>query len=222
VTVTVLLTSYEAAGYLQQAISSVLGQTFEDFELLIMDDGSRDPAVAEILDGVEDPRATVVRYTPTVAERRESCRYATLINLGAEQTTGEHITYLCGDDYYLPDRLERMVAKLAEGHDVVYGPQLMLDAAGVFTGERAALGVLDDAHCKVDLNSVMHTRESFERVKGWPDGAGVWRVADAWMWTRLTNFGYLFIPVDGGPTDAKHYRPESVDARCAAGQEPWQ
>jgi glycosyltransferase involved in cell wall biosynthesis len=221
-TVTVLLTNYEAADYLQQAIDSVLEQAFEDWELLIMDDGSKDPAVETILSSVNDPRATVIRYDPSVEERRASCRYATLINLGAAQTTGEHITYLCGDDYYLPDRLERMVAKLTDGHDVVYGPQLMLTSDGDLIGTRATLGVLDDAHCKVDLNSVMHTRESFERVKGWPDGAGVWRVADAWMWTRLTNFGYLFVPVDGGPTDVKRYRPDSVDVRCAAGEDPWQ
>lgn len=222
-TVSVLLTSYEAGGYLKQAIASVLEQAHEDLQLTVMDDGSSDPLVAQVLAdtiALGDPRVGVVEFSPTEEERRASCRYATLINWGASHAVGDYVTYLCGDDYYLPDRLERMVAKLQEGHDVVYGELLQLRAGEIF-GRHGTMGVLEDAYERVDLNSVMHTRESFEKAGGWATDPTIWRNADAHFWRRLHSAGYAFVPVDGGPLGAKRYRDEGVDARVIAGKEPW-
>lgn len=223
-TVSVILTVYNAGRYLQQSLSSVADQTFRDFELLVMDDGSTDPLVHTLLADVLDTemfdrdQAVVYYESPTEDERRASCRYATLINRAAEASTGHYLTYLAGDDYYLPDRLERMVAKLEEGHDVVYGAQQMI---GDTVGVRGTLGVLMDAWQRVDLNSVMHTRKSFLDAGGWPTDPLYWRDADAYFWRRLTDAGYVFVPVEGGPTDVKRYRSDSVDMRVRAGLTPW-
>src|ERR1035438_6349023 len=91
--VTVLLTVYRAAAFLRAAIQSVVDQTFTDFELLIMDDGSEDWTVSQILsESTYDRRVRVEYFTPTMLERFASVRYATNINWGAEHTTGEYIT----------------------------------------------------------------------------------------------------------------------------------
>lgn len=218
--VTVLLTSYNAGKFLRGAIQSVEEQTYTDWELVVLDDGSTDPAVPPILDDANLVGHQVHRFWPTVEERRAAVRYAVNINWGVQRSAGDVVTYLCGDDYYLPDRLERMTAKLAEGHDVVYGGQILLNEYGRM-GCRATRGVLDDAYYQVDLNSVAHTRESFLRAGGFPIDPSMYRDADAHFWRRLTDAGYVFHPVDGGPTDAKRYRAEGVDARVVAGLEPW-
>lgn len=220
-TVTVVLTVYNAASYLPKAISSVLGQTYPDLELWIMEDGSTDPLVDAILAEVTDPRVTILRHNPTVEERKATARYATLINRAVAYSTGELVTYLCGDDFYFPSRLQRMVATIEQGHDVVYGPQLMLNEHGQPVALRNPSGVLDDAYHRVDHNSVMHTREAFEKAGGWDDGPEHWRQADAIFWRRLTAAGYRFHPVQGGPTDAKRYQPQSVDQRMIRGETPW-
>jgi glycosyltransferase involved in cell wall biosynthesis len=220
--VTVILTVYNAGTFLRAAIQSVFDQTFEDWELLAMDDGSTDSLVPMILsEATYDRRVRVERFDPMEMERFASVRYATNINWGAARTTGEYITYLAGDDYYLPDRLERMVAKADEGFPVVYGTQVMLRESGVKLGVRPPLADPADAWQRVDLNSVLHTRESFNRVGGWPTDPSMWRDADAFMWKKLTDAGYRFELVDGGPTDCKTYRDCSVDARVQRGETPW-
>ena len=221
--VTVLMTVYNASEYLQQAIQSVVDQTFQDWRLLIMDDGSTDPYVQTLCsEATRDPRITYQRFDPSEEERAASARYATLFNWGAAHTYGKYITYLCGDDFYEPNRLARMV-QTAEQTDaaVVYGAQRLLTADGVETGCRATRGVLTAAAGLVDLNSVLHTRTSFDKVRGWPDANRLWRTADGHMWDRLTDAGYVFTPVEGEPTDSKHYRPDSVDQRCIRGETPW-
>ncbi len=219
-TVTVLLTVFNAGEYLLDAIDSVLEQTFADWEMVIMDDGSTDPRVESTLALADDPRVTVKRFHPSTEEREEAVRYAWLINWGAERTTGRYITYLCGDDYYMPDRFERMVALLDAGNDVVYGSQVCLNEDGTQT-IRGTENTLDCASSVVDHNSVMHTRESFEKVGGWPTNPRFWRAADAFFWERLTSAGYLFIPVKGEPTDAKRFRSDSIATRIGNGMTPW-
>jgi glycosyltransferase involved in cell wall biosynthesis len=220
-TVDILLTSFNVSEYLQQAIGSVLEQTYPNWRMLVMDDGSTDPAVGEILDAIDDPRVRVVTFHPTVEERRATCRYATLINWGFQQTSAPLISYLCSDDFYLPDRLERMVAAMKEGVDVVYGAQLCLDKDDVLLSERPTFGVLRDAAQRVDHNSVLHTRESFEKAGGWPEDPSGWVEADALFWTRLHKAGYSFFPVLGGPTDSKRYHPGCVGDMVPFGREPW-
>jgi glycosyltransferase involved in cell wall biosynthesis len=226
-TVSVILTTYNQAEYLGQAVRSVLEQTYEDWTLTILDDGSTD-STSDVIEGLElwrDSRVSYERLEPTLEERRATVRYASNLNRGVAQTTGEMVTFLCGDDCYMPDRLERMVEKLQNVGSVVYGPQLMLEADGRERGVRPTGGVLGDAYHRVDLNSVMLTRVAFDAVGGFPDRPAspqLWRESDAWLWRKLTAEGYWFHPVDGlEPTDAKRYLDSGVDARVIAGLEPW-
>lgn len=234
--VTVLMTVYEAGRFLEQSVRSVLDQTFTDWELLVMDDGSSDPLVGEVLDWltftVRDPRVIVVRYEPTPEERARTVRYATNINSGFGCTSGSLITYLAGDDYYLPDRLERMVREMdrlvmAGFFDgvVVYGSQRLIREDGVEFGVRHTLGSLIDPYGYVDLNSVMHGRRHFGRAGGWPTTPSPenWRRADGVFWRRLCAVGCVFEPLnDGrGPTDVKRFREQGVDARVIRGEVPW-
>ena len=208
---------------LARAIQSVLDQTFTDWQLLVMDDGSRDPIQVP-----EDERITLHCFHPTLADRQASVRYATLINWGAEHSESELLSYLTDDDFYYPTRLERMIAKLEEGNDVVYGPQDLFDEDGLPTQSahwffrRETAGRLTSAWHRVDHNSVMHTREAFDRVGGWPTDPKYWTEADGQFWNRLTDAGYVFVPVDGTePTDAKTYHAGCVDRRVRGGLSPW-
>lgn len=249
--VSVLMTVYEAGEYLQKAIGSVLNQTFQDWELIIVDDGSKDPEVKSILwsffeitadagnrwgpfqvSSIRDPRTQVWLRGPTSQEREGTVRYATNINFAFGQAKGELVTYLCGDDHYVPDRLERMVAffdeLVAGGEDsdlvAVYGKQHLLNQDGTSRGIRPASTVLDDAYGLVDLNSVLHSVRSFQNAGGWQDAPPtprLWRRADGVFWRRLTDQGVRFHPVPGSFTDVKQFRDQGVDNRVIRGETPW-
>lgn len=218
--VSVLMTVYNAGDFLQRAVESVFEQTHEDWELIVCDDGSTDPNVHRILSQIEHSTKVFVQwFTPSEAERLKSVRYATNINWAAQRAAGEYYTFLCGDDEYYPDRLERMVEAM-QFADVVYGAQEMRGDGRRFA-IRETHGVLVSAFHKVDLNSVMVSRRAFRECGGLPTDPRWWRDADAHFWDGLTSRGYLFHPVAGGPTDVKNYRADGVDGRCIAGLTPW-
>lgn len=214
--VSVLLTSYNRAAMLREAIGSVRAQTFQDFELIILDDNSAPGSgVPEVLAGYwGQPGIRIYKSGVADHERKLRTRYAVNINTGLTIARGAYITYLCDDDLYLPRRLEVMVARLDEGDcDVVYGWQ-RLDEDGRQKALRPAERVLDRAACVVDHSSVMHTAAAARAVGGWDEDPFYWRQGDAAFFQRLNAAGYLFHPVGSmdEPLDVHRYHAMTVGA----------
>lgn len=100
--VTVLLAVHNGGEYLREAVESVLTQTFEDFELLIVDDASADGAVDALPD---DPRIRVLRNETNIGQIPS-------LNRGLRDARGTYVARIDHDDVSLPRRLERQVALL--------------------------------------------------------------------------------------------------------------
>lgn len=99
--VTVLMPVYNGRKYLREAIDSILGQTFPDFEFLIIDDGSVDGSL-KLIRSYDDSRIRVV-----IHERNQGL-VATL-NEGISLSSGEYIARMDCDDISLPERLAKQV-----------------------------------------------------------------------------------------------------------------
>jgi glycosyltransferase involved in cell wall biosynthesis len=95
--ITVLMPVHNGEAFVRAASESILSQTFQDLELLVVDDASTDRTV-EILEGLNDPRVRIVRS-------RERLRFSRALNLGIEHATGAFLARMDGDDIALPDRL---------------------------------------------------------------------------------------------------------------------
>lgn len=102
----VVVPTHNRAELLKQAIDSVLGQTFGDFELLVVDDHSTDHT-QDVVHAFEDPRIKLLvnDRTPGGAGAR---------NVGVFEARGEWIAFLDDDDVWLPQKLERQYAKTQE------------------------------------------------------------------------------------------------------------
>lgn len=104
--VSVILPTYRrcAGGYLERAINSVLSQTFSDFELLVMDDGSTDGS-AELIETfcARDPRVVHVRH------ERNSGLPALRVNEGIELARGRYLAFQFDDDVWRPQALQALV-----------------------------------------------------------------------------------------------------------------
>lgn len=109
--VTVLLPAFNAERFVSQAVRSILDQTFTDFELIVLDDGSRD-STGEIVGAFDDPRMRVVR------EERNRGLVATL-NRGLDLAQGELVARQDADDRSLDRRLARQVAALDRDPELV-------------------------------------------------------------------------------------------------------
>jgi spore maturation protein CgeD len=200
---------------LRKAVESVLNQTFQDFELIIIDDNSSDPQQLAYLDEINpDPRVYVCQTQVKEEDRFKTVRYATNVNIGLKLAIGEYITYLCDDDYYLPERLERMMRFLDENSDkhVVFGNQRTVYLKPDGTEEEGAVREhkqpLDNADCMVDHSSVMHRRECYLKVGGWDDAPEHWGHADGLYWKKLGEAGFTFYPL-GEVTDVHVYHEGS-------------
>lgn len=101
--VSVILPVYNGEQYLQEAVDSILGQTFTDFELIAIDDGSRD-GTAALLDALRDPRVRVIH--------QDNMGLALTLNKGISLARGEYIARQDADDVSRPERLARQVAYL--------------------------------------------------------------------------------------------------------------
>ena len=217
--VSVVMSCYNHAKFLKQAIDSVVSQTLEDWELLVMDDNSDDPKVKEILDSYTDERIKVYVSDVTDEERYEAARYAVLINKAVfTMATGEYITYLVDDDYYYPQRLEAMSRFLDDNPtiEVCYSAQDVVDEDGHKRGVRKFDEPLSKAWDAVDHNSVMHRKDLFFEVGGWPEGRNLWGGADAIFFKKINDRGIMFYPVPNYVSlEAKRYHVDSVQWKIA-------
>jgi glycosyltransferase involved in cell wall biosynthesis len=108
--VSVAMKAYNHAPFVGQAIQSVLDQSFDDFELVVTDDGSTD-ATPQIIAAFNDERIRFERFT-------ENRGIAETMHATLQRTRGDYIAILNSDDVALPHRLERQVAFLRAHPDV--------------------------------------------------------------------------------------------------------
>lgn len=104
-TISIVIPAYNAARTILATLESVQKQTFSDFEIIVINDGSTDQTV-ELLSTVEDPRLKVFSYGNgglPVARNR-----------GISQSTGAFITFLDADDLWTEDKLELQLAALQQ------------------------------------------------------------------------------------------------------------
>ncbi len=99
----IIIPTYNRASLLLKAIGSLKNQTFENWELIIIDDGSTDDTKA-LVNSITDYR---IRYFYQNNQERSAAR-----NAGIEEAVGDYITFLDSDDYYLPERLEKLYGEI--------------------------------------------------------------------------------------------------------------
>ena len=106
--VSVVVPAYNALAFLPQALESALAQTFTDFEIFVVDDGSSDQT-SSWLSKLNDPR---VRYLSQTNSGQSGAR-----NTGIVNTSGKYVAFLDADDLWAPDKLEKQIAYLDANPD---------------------------------------------------------------------------------------------------------
>ncbi len=123
-TVSVVMAAKNYARFIGQAIDSVVAQTFADWELIVVDDGSTDGTEAIVRPHLIDRR---VRYV-----RSDSLGQSRAKNLGVGLTAGEFVAFLDADDAWLPAKLERQldVFRANPAVGVCFSGRRIIDEAG--------------------------------------------------------------------------------------------
>lgn len=103
--VSIVVPAYNAEKTILETIQSIQAQTFADFELIVINDGSTDRTL-EILSTVEDPRLKVFSY--------ENGGLPVARNRGIQQSTGQFISFIDADDLWTADKLEAQLTALEQ------------------------------------------------------------------------------------------------------------
>jgi len=183
--VTVAIAALNASRYIGETLDSVAAQSYRDFEIVVVDDGSTD-GTAEI--------AERKPYTRVVRRRAGGpAGPATARNEAIRAGAGELIAVLDADDLWHPDKLELQVAELDRSLDTV------LVATGVepFGGSAPAAPALTGGEVTAALlrvnfvtaSAVLFRRSAFERAGGFDPDSELIAVEDYDLWLRLSLLG---------------------------------
>lgn len=190
-TITVLMSCFNAARWLDEAINSVLNQTFTDFEFIIVDDGSVDNTL-ELIHGFStaDPRIVVIK--------KPNSGLSDSLNIGIQAARGEWIARLDADDICEPTRLERQIVLASTNSNFVFiGSGLtIIDDVG------NKLNIYSYPSCHAALLQHLRTARKFPphasalyRTKIVRDLGGyrsrIHRAEDWDLWLRLSEVGEL-------------------------------
>lgn len=125
--VSVLMPTYNQAAFLPESIESVIAQTYPNWELVVVDDGSTD-ATPDVLAGfaARDPRVK--------PSRQPNGGVARTLNAALDRAVGDYICWLSSDDLWVPEKLERQLAVFARDPDLAlaYSEYEVIDEHGQF------------------------------------------------------------------------------------------
>ena len=185
--VSVVIPAYNAMTYLAETLESVLRQTFTDFEVLIIDDGSSDQIV-QWASGLVDPRVKLMK--------QENQGVAVARNTGITHAQGEYIAFLDADDLWESTKLEKQVRCLEDNPAVglVHTWMNLMDERGKSTGRVITSTAEGDAWKQiVEVNTVMCStviarRCCFETVGVFPPRDSCPIDVEDWdMWIRIAS-----------------------------------
>ena len=173
--VSIILLTYNQVDYIEEAINSVFSQTYNNWELIISDNGSEDGTKELLSEYKDDKRIQLLFY--------DSNEYVTKrTNQALQKASGEFISFLYGDDYYLPNKIEDQIdcfKSLSKKWGMVHGPWFSYDQ---FTSKRtletslkvhgeALKEILENHVVKGDLNPIspLIRKECFAKYSFYED-----------------------------------------------------
>ena len=113
--VSIVLPMYNAAEYIKECVDSILMQTYSDFELLIIDDGSTDDSM-EILEKYDDQRIRLIK---------NEHNFIASLNLGLKESRGKYIARMDADDKMKPHRLKMQVKTMESNPEIAFSSSYM-------------------------------------------------------------------------------------------------
>ena len=184
--VTVLMPAYNAEKYIEEAIASVLQQSFTDFELLIVNDGSAD-STEEIIRSFNDPRIVLIS--------QENKGVSAALNAGLRVARAEYIARFDADDICHPNRLKiqyEFITTWPE-YSIVGSTADYIDAKGHFMFTHHLDGHLNEelqqlkySVCPFIHSSVMYKKDAIINHGGYNEYAYTYE--DHFLWVNILKY----------------------------------
>lgn len=191
--ISIITPTYNREKTLSQAVESVLSQTYKNWELIIIDDGSTDNTREMLSKYLNDPR---IKY-----RYQNNSGQSTARNHALKLYTGKLVCFLDSDDFWPDNKLERQVnlMKVHPTVDIIHGDEITVDESGReitrhnmkrYSGQITKNLIADNS---VSINTVIVKRHCFEKMGGL---SSKYTIADDYeLWLRFSvQFTFLYIP----------------------------
>jgi len=186
--VSVILPTLDRADMLPTALDSVMDQTYPHWQLIIVDDGSRDHTDQVVQPYLDDPRVTYLKH-------EGSRGVAAARNTALEVATGDYIAYMDSDNSWYIDFLELILRFIhRDGHQVAYAMSALIEQGGherrLYRGAPFVRDALDERNF-IDCIVLVHERALLDTTGGFDEGLR--RNVDWDLFIRLariTDFGF--------------------------------
>ncbi len=125
--VSIVIPLYNGSNYVEEAIKSALAQTYENVEIVVVNDGSTDEGAGKT---ICDKYADKIVYF-----EKENGGCSSALNYGIKRAKGEFISWLSHDDLYFPEKLEKQIEKytkhnLDKNNTIISNPGMLIDSKG--------------------------------------------------------------------------------------------
>lgn len=190
--VSVIIPTYNRASFISDAIDSVLSQTYQDYEIIVVDDGSTD-----------DTKQVLSKYGNQIHYiYQENQRQGAARNNGIRHSTGNYIAFLDSDDVWLPQKLEWDIACFENESQIgfVYSNVMYISSDGAPLHKRRMKSPTGDVLENIVLenfvvaSTAIVKRECFDTVGLFNETREIAGSEDYEMWTRIASqyhFGYV-------------------------------
>lgn len=191
--ISVIIPAYNASQTIRETIETVFKQSFSDFELIVINDGSQDKTL-DVLASIRDPRLKVFSYTNAGVSASR--------NRGLSHARGEFIAFLDADDLWTQDKLEAQLAALQENPQaaVAYSWTNIIDETGQFLRSGVHNSISGDVYEELLLNNFLQSgsnpmirRQALCEVGGFDESLAY--SEDREMWLRLAvRYNFIAVP----------------------------
>ena len=186
---------YNCASTLQEALDSLYAQTFQDFEIILCDDGSKDNTYEVAFENVQKHKNVVL------LRNEKNLGLNATLNKCLAVAKGEYIARMDGDDISLPTRFEKQVMFLDEHPEyaVVSAPMIYFDENGEFrrgqgNGEVTARDFIHGS--PICHAPCMARTEVFKSVNGYSVDKRLLRAEDYHLWFKIFAAGHKLYMMD--------------------------
>ena len=183
--ISIVLPVYNGEKYISEAIESILNQTEENFELIIVNDCSTDSTLSIVKNYVlKDRRIRLIN-------NEKNMRLPASLNIGFKNSKGNLLTWTSDDNILYPDMLRKLSNKISEGYEFAYADVDYIGATGEILPNKSHIGE-NVWYSNYVGACFMYTRKAYETVGEYDTSAFL--VEDYDYWLRILSkykFGFI-------------------------------
>lgn len=196
--VSVLVSAYKHERYVEACVRSVLAQTYDNIELIVLDDGSPD-GTAAVLQRLHDQARADGKPFTFIAKKNSGL--SDTLNQALALATGKYICQFGSDDIMLPDKTAKQVAFMEANPDVAVcgGNALNIDSDGAIINKRQKFppqreisfeNLFANTGPGIVASTCMIRKDVLDREGGWNPAIPL---EDMYLWFKLTSRGYRMV-----------------------------